>query len=92
LGVSRELRGRHGRNFEYSLIQEVLQRLDVSKTRTTPLQPQSDGMVERYIKTVEEHLRKVAASYQRDWGVRLPIFRLAYMAYIHDNTGSTSLA
>jgi hypothetical protein len=33
-----------------------LQRLGVSKTRTTPLHPQSNGMVERYIKTVEEHL------------------------------------
>jgi hypothetical protein len=33
----------------------------VSKTRTTPLHPQSYGMVERYIKTVEEHLRKVVA-------------------------------
>jgi hypothetical protein len=34
-----------------------MQHLGVSKTRTTPLHPQSDGMVERYIKTVEEHLR-----------------------------------
>jgi hypothetical protein len=38
--------------------------------RTTPLHPQSDGMVERYIKTVEEHLWKVVASHQRDWDAR----------------------
>jgi hypothetical protein len=51
-----ELHGDQGRNFESRLIQEVLQLLGVSKTRTMPLHTQSDGMVERYIKTVEEHL------------------------------------
>jgi hypothetical protein len=29
-----------------------LHRLGVSKTRTMPLHPQWDGMVERYIKTI----------------------------------------
>jgi hypothetical protein len=45
---------------------EVLQIPRVSKMHITPLLPQSDGMVESYIKTVEEHLQKVVASYQRD--------------------------
>jgi hypothetical protein len=31
-------------------------------------------MVERYIKTVEEHLQKVVASNQRDWDERFPLF------------------
>jgi transposase InsO family protein len=47
-----ELHSDQGRHFESCLIQEVLQHLCVSKTRTTPLHPQSDGMIERYIKTV----------------------------------------
>jgi hypothetical protein len=37
-------------------------------------------MVERYIKTVEEHLRKVITLHQRYWDARLPIFLLAYRA------------
>jgi transposase InsO family protein len=57
-GVPRELYSDKGSNFESQLMQEVLQRLVVGKTRTTPLRPQSDGMVERYVKTVEEHQRK----------------------------------
>jgi hypothetical protein len=46
-------------------------------------------MVERYIKTIEEHLRKVVASHQRDWGERLPLFLLAYRPSTRDTTGFT---
>jgi hypothetical protein len=66
-----------------------LQRLGVSKTRTTPLYPQSDGMVERYIKTIEEQPRTVVASHQRDWDEGLPLFLLAYRASTNDTTGFT---
>ncbi|PNF28819.1 hypothetical protein B7P43_G04432 [Cryptotermes secundus] len=55
-GILRELHSDQGRNFESHLLQEVLQHLGVSKTRTTPLHPQWDGMVEHYVKTTEEHL------------------------------------
>jgi transposase InsO family protein len=65
-GIPRELHSDQGRNFESHTLREILQRLGVSKTRTTPLHPQSDGMVERHIKTIEEHLQKVVASHQRD--------------------------
>jgi hypothetical protein len=44
-GVPRELYSDQGRNIEFRLIQEVLQRLGGSKTRTTPMHPQSDCMV-----------------------------------------------
>jgi hypothetical protein len=45
--------------------------------------------VERYIKTIEEHLRKVVASHQRDWDEKLPLFLIAYRASTHDTTGLT---
>jgi hypothetical protein len=78
-----------GRSFESRLLQEILQRLGVSKTRTFPLHPQLDGMVERYIKTVEQHLRKVVASNLKDWDAMLPLFLLAYRASMYDTTGFT---
>jgi hypothetical protein len=40
------------------------------------MHPPLDGMVERYIKMVEEHLWKVVALHQWDWDARLPIFLL----------------
>jgi hypothetical protein len=75
--------------FESRLIQEVLQRLRVSKPRTTPLHSQSDGMVDSYIRTVEEHLWKVFTWHQRDLEAGWPICLLAYKASTHNTTGST---
>jgi transposase InsO family protein len=88
-GIPLELHSDQARNFESHLLQEVLQRLAVSKTRTTPLHPQSDGMVERYIKTIEEHLRKVVASHQKDWdeGLLLSILQRDSMIYCCQQIG-----
>ena len=73
-GIPMELHSDQGRNFESRLVREVLEQLGIHKTRTTPLHPQSDGMVEWYVKTIEEHLRKVVSIHKRDWdeGTHLP--------------------
>jgi hypothetical protein len=34
-------------------------------------------MVERYVKTVEEHASQVVSAHWRDWDERLPIFLVA---------------
>jgi hypothetical protein len=54
------------------------------------LRPQSDSMLERHMKTTDEHLKKVASIHQRDWNERLPIFLLAYQASTHETTGMVS--
>ena len=59
----------------------------IRKTRTTLLHPQSDGMVERFNRTMEEHLSKVVAEHQKDWDRHLPLFLLAYRSAVHDTTG-----
>ena len=41
-----------GKNFESSLISEICQLLGMTKTRTTPYHPQSDGLVERFNRTL----------------------------------------
>jgi hypothetical protein len=44
-------------------------------------------MVERWVKTIEEQLRKVVSTHHRDWDKRLPIFLLSYRAPTHETTG-----
>ena len=42
-----------GWNFESAVFSEMCKLLEVTKTRTTPLNPQSDGMVERFNRTLD---------------------------------------
>jgi hypothetical protein len=58
-------------------MQELLQRLRVSKMRTIPPHQQSGGVMEQYIKAIEKHLPNHCI-------VKLPIFLLGYMAPTHD--------
>ena len=74
-GVPMELHLDQGRNFESNLLQSVTEVLGIQKTRTTPLHLQSDGMVERFSRTMEE-LAQVVAENQKDWDRHLPLFWL----------------
>jgi hypothetical protein len=88
-GVPRELHSFQSHKFESRVMQDVLECLGMRKTRITPLRPKLDGVVERYVKTVEEHQRKVFVSHQMGGDARLRIFLLAYKASTHDSTGLT---
>ena len=88
-GVPSEIHSDQGRNFESAIVKEMCDSYEIKKTRTTPLHPQSDGMVERFNRTLEEHLRKVVDSGQKDWDDHIPKFLLSYRSAIHDSTSCT---
>nr|WPV71156.1 MAG: replicase [Ips erranti-like virus 3] len=88
-GVPRELHSDQGRNFESAVFTEVCDRLGIKKTRTTPLHPQSDGMVERFNRTLDNYLRTVVDNNQTDWDQHIPLFLMAYRSAVHDSTGKT---
>ncbi|PIK53312.1 Retrovirus-related Pol polyprotein from transposon [Apostichopus japonicus] len=76
-----------GSNFESQLFRNLCKLLGVEKTRTTAYHPQSDGMVERFNRTVEEMLSKVVDADQRNWDKCLPLVTMAYRSSVHDSTG-----
>ena len=61
--------------------------LGIKKTRTTPLHPQSDGMVERFNQTIESQLSKYVEDHQRDWDKHIPFLLMAYRTAVHEATG-----
>lgn len=56
---------------------------------TTVLHPQSDGMVQRFNRTIEQHLSLFVFKHQRDRNELIPFFLLTYRTAIHETTGNT---
>ena len=78
-----------GRNFESTLIKEICKILGITKTRTTPYHPQSDGMIERFNRTVLNMLSAVVSDDEYNWDLHLPTLMLAYRTSRHETTGAT---
>nr|XP_023860518.1 uncharacterized protein K02A2.6-like [Salvelinus alpinus] len=66
-GAAESIHSDQGRNFESRVFATMCERLGMHKTRTTPLHPQSDGLVERFNKTLGQQQAIVSAKHQRDW-------------------------
>ena len=90
-GVPRQLHSDQGTNLELTneskVFAEVCRLLDIEKTRTTPLHPQSDGQVERFNRTLIEMLREKIQQDQTDWDLQLPTCMMAYRGAVHESTG-----
>ena len=90
-GVPVKLHSDKGRNFESRTFAEMCDILGIRKTRTTPYNPKSDGMIERFKRTllgmisvmIDPHKR------QRDWDEKVKFATSAYRATPHESTGET---
>ena len=84
-----QLHSYQGHNFESAVISEVCKLLGVVKTRTTAYHPQSDGLVERFNRTLLSMLATAAVERPFDWESQLRRLCLAYNTSIHPTTGET---
>jgi len=85
-GTPRRLLTDQGREFESELFQELCQRLDIDKIRTTAYEPRTNSCVERFHRTLNSMLGKVVHEHQRDWDDHLPLVMMAYRASKHTST------
>ena len=67
VGVPEEVLSDQGTNFMSSLLDEIYQALQITRIRTTPYNPQTDGLVERFNATLKSMLRKFTSRNQKDW-------------------------
>ena len=88
-GMPNELHSDQGSNFESALFRECCQLLGIRKTRTTPLHPESDGMVERFNRTLVQEMAKRCRHGQTDWDQHIPTILMAYRSAEHEATGYT---
>ena len=86
-GVPLQILSDQGPNFESGLFQEMCRLLGIDKVRTSPYQPRTNGMVERWHRTLNSMLGKVVGENQRDWHEKLPYVMAAYRATEHSRTG-----
>lgn len=89
LGTPRIIHSDQGRQFESELFREVCRLFHIQKTRTTAYHPQSDGMVERFNRTLTSMLSAFVQENQTDWDEHIPYVMMAYRSAEHKSTQFT---
>ena len=86
VGIPDEILTDQGSNLMSSLLQEMYL-TNISRLRTSPYHPQTDGLTERLNGALKSMIRKFTASNQKDWDEHLPYLLFAYREVPQESTG-----
>lgn len=87
VGIPKEILTDQGSNFTSQLLAELYRFLHIHPIRTTPYHPQTDGLVERFNKTLKALLQKATADVGKDWEKLIPFPLFAYREVPQASTG-----
>ena len=87
VGIPKEILTDQGSNFVSQLLKEIYRLLHIHPIRMTPYHPQTDGLVERFNKTLKSLLWKAAVDVGKDWDKLLPYLLFAYREVPPSSTG-----
>ena len=79
-----------GKEFDNTMIHKLSELLGTVKTKTTPYHLCSDGLVERFNRTLLAMLAMFVSREHDNWDDLLPFMMLAYNTTVHTTTGFTS--
>ena len=85
-GAPKRLLTDKGLNFTSKLVQAVNEVFGILKLNTSAYHPQTDGMVERFNRTLLDMLAAYTNSGQTDWDIHLPSVLFAYRTAKHATT------
>ena len=78
-----------GKEFDNTMVHKLSELLGRVKTKTTPYHPHSDGLVERFNRTLLAMLAIFVSREHDNWDDLLPFMMLAYNTAVHTSTGFT---
>lgn len=86
-GAPREMISDRGRSFLSNLVKDINQLCQTSHLLTTAYHPQTNGLTERFNKTLADMLSMYVDVEQRNWDTILPFVTFAYNSAKQDTTG-----
>lgn len=87
VGIPKEILTDQGTPFINLLMKELCSTLHIKPIRTSIYHPQTDGLVERFNKTLKSMLRKVISKDGKDWDLLLPYLMFAIREVPQSSTG-----
>ena len=76
-----------GRQFEGEVVTQLCQLLAIEKTHTTPYHPQSDGLIERFNRTLLSMLATCLEDHPNEWDQQLSKLCMVYNSSVQSTTG-----
>ena len=88
-GCPQEIHTDQGKNFDSDLFRRLCELLEITKTRTTPYRPCSNGQVERYNRTLLQLIRCYVSDAPNTWDQHLQQLTGAINSTVNRQTGFT---